>query len=130
MSEAKLELSVGRPRRSLWRKIVDFALMDVNTIVRGGIDEETIGRLERLLLEADFGVDATAELVDELERAVERGKIAGEEDLRRALAERLREILTRADPASPARVDSASRTRADSASRTRADSASRTRADS
>ena len=62
-------------RRSLWRRIVDFALTDVNTIVEGGIDDEAIERLERVLLEADFGVETTMELIAGLERASERGKI-------------------------------------------------------
>lgn len=88
-----MDLSAERPRRSLWQKIVDVALMDVNTIVQGGIDAGAVERLERVLLEADFGVDATMELVDELERAAERGKIGSEEELRGFLGERIRGIL-------------------------------------
>lgn len=87
----------------MWRKIVDVALMDVNTIVQGGIDQDAVERLERVLLEADFGVDATMELVEQLERAAERGKIRDEEELRAFLGDRIREILT--GPAR-ARVDS------------------------
>lgn len=70
--------------------------MDVNTIVRGGIDEDAVERLERVLLEADFGVDATMALVDELERATERGKVRSEEELRSFLGERIREIFAEA----------------------------------
>ncbi len=88
-----MDLSAERPRRSLWQKIVDVALMDVNTIVQGGLDTDAVERLERVLLEADFGVDATMELVDELERAVERGKIHSEAELRTLLADRIRGIL-------------------------------------
>ena len=91
----RLDLRSQRPQRSLWRKIVDFALTDVNTIVEGGIDDGAVERLEQVLLEADFGVDAAMELIAELERAVERGKIRGEEDLRALLGERVRAILTR-----------------------------------
>jgi len=83
-----------RPKRSLWRRIVDFALMDVNTIVEGGIDHDAIERLERVLLEADFGVDVTLELVSELERAAERGQIATPADLRTLLSERITAILS------------------------------------
>ncbi len=95
-----MDLRSERPRRSLWRRIVDFALTDVHTIVEGGIDGEAIERLERVLLEADFGIDATMELVEELERRAERGAIRTPEDLRDTLAGRIREILEA--PAGPA----------------------------
>ncbi len=93
----KLDLSAERPGRSLWRRIVDVALMDVNTIVRGGIDQDAHERLERVLLEADFGVDTTMELADDLKRAAERGTISDEQQLRRFLGERVREILLTVD---------------------------------
>ncbi|MFW6193671.1 MAG: signal recognition particle receptor subunit alpha, partial [Gemmatimonadota bacterium] len=83
---------VGGDDRSLWQKIRDVALTDVSTLVKG-IDEETITELERVLLESDFGVDATMELVDDLERAAERGKVSTEEELRRHLAGRILELL-------------------------------------
>ncbi len=89
-----------RSGRSLWRRIVDFALMDVNTIVEGGIDEAAIERLERVLLEADFGVEVSLELVSELERAAERGRISSPADLRDLLSARIIEILS-----APARGD-------------------------
>jgi fused signal recognition particle receptor len=92
-----LDLRSERPERSLWRRIVDFALTDVNTIVEGGIDDGAVERLEQVLLEADFGVDAAMELIAQLERAAERGKIQGEEDLRALLGERIRAILTRGE---------------------------------
>lgn len=93
MSEAKLDLRSERPKRSFWRKIVDVALMDVNTLVRGGIDPDAVQRLERVLLEADFGVEVTMDLVDELERAAERGKIRSAGQLRKLLGDRIRESL-------------------------------------
>ncbi|MFV1986464.1 MAG: signal recognition particle-docking protein FtsY [Gemmatimonadota bacterium] len=80
-------------RRSLWRRIVDFALTDVHTIVDGGIDPEAIERLERVLLEADFGVDTSMVLVSALERASERGIIRSPADLRECLAEEIRSML-------------------------------------
>lgn len=89
---------VGGEDRSLWQKIKDVALADVSTLVKG-IDEETIAELERVLLESDFGVDATLELVDDLERAAERGKVSTEEELRRHLAERILAMLQEADAA-------------------------------
>ncbi len=96
MSTERLDLTAERPRRSLWRRIVDVALMDVNTVVRGGVDDETVERLERVLLEADFGVDATMRLVDELERAIARGNVKNERGLHDLLAERIRTILEEA----------------------------------
>jgi len=95
-------------KRSLWRRIVDFALTDVNSIVDGGIDAAAIERFERVLLEADFGVDAAMELVSRMERASERGRIKSAEDLRSLLAGEIRTILAassdgRTDPAVLAR---------------------------
>jgi fused signal recognition particle receptor len=95
MPSNRMDLKSERPKQSLWRKIVDFALTDVNTIVEGGIDEDAIERLEQVLLEADFGVDASMELIDGLERAAERGQIKGADDLRDFLGDRIRAILDR-----------------------------------
>ena len=83
--------------RSLWQRIKDVALTDVGVLVRG-IDEEAVAHLERTLLAADFGVDATGELVDDLERALERGEVEDDEGLRRRLGRRIREILASARP--------------------------------
>jgi len=86
----------GKSRaRSLWQKIVDVSLTDVSTLVRG-IDEESIEALEQVLLEADFGVDVTMELVDELQRAAQRGKVKSESDLRTFLAAQIRSVFTEA----------------------------------
>jgi fused signal recognition particle receptor len=86
----------GRGRaRSLWQKIVDVSLTDVSTLVRG-IDEESIEALEQVLLEADFGMDVTMELVEELQRAAQRGKVKSESDLRAFLGSRIRSVFTEA----------------------------------
>lgn len=86
----------GEPRgRSLWQKIVDLSLTDVSVLVKG-IDEGSIETLERILLEADFGVDASMELVGQLEDAARRGKVKTETDLRNLLSRRIREILVSA----------------------------------
>lgn len=94
--------TLRRPKRGLWRRIVDFALTDVNTLVDGGLDGAAIERLEEVLLEADFGVDTTLELVEALERAASRGAVATEDDLRDALRTRLAETLAAAGPTSGA----------------------------
>ena len=85
---------MGRAR-SLWQKIVDVSLTDVSTLVRG-IDEDSIEALEQVLLEADFGVDVTMELVEDLERSAQRGKVKSESDLRAFLAARIRSVFTEA----------------------------------
>ena len=94
--------TLRRPKRGLWRRIVDFALTDVNTLVDGGLDGGAIERLEEVLLEADFGVDTTLELVETLERAASRGAIATEADLRDTLRARLAETLAAAGSSSAA----------------------------
>ena len=82
--------------RSLWQKIVDVSLTDVATLVKG-IDDESIEALEQVLLEADFGVDVTMELVEELKRAAQRGTVKSETDLREFLGSRIRSVFDEAD---------------------------------
>lgn len=93
-----MDLKSERPKRSLWKRIVDLATADVGTLVKG-IDETSIEGLEQLLLEADFGVDATMELVDELERASRQGQVRNEAELRRLLENRIRLMLDGGKPA-------------------------------
>lgn len=96
VSEARYGLSSGR---SLWQKIKDVALTDVGVLARGGIDEEAVAELERILLEADFGVDATLDLVEELERAARQGEVSSEAELRSHLAGQIRGVLRAAGAA-------------------------------
>jgi len=56
------------PKRSLWERIKDVAMMDVGVLVRGGVSPGWLEQLEQLLLEADFGVPVTLLLVEEVER--------------------------------------------------------------
>lgn len=90
-------------KKSLWQKIVDISLTDVTVLVKG-IDEDTIENLERVLLEADFGIDATVELVEEMERAARRGSVKTERDLRELLGNRIRTMLTPAETVPAATV--------------------------
>lgn len=83
----------GGRKKSLWQKIVDVSLTDVSVLVKG-IDEEAIERLERVLLEADFGVDATVDLVEAMERAARRGSVKTEGDLHELLADEIRAMLS------------------------------------
>ncbi len=88
-----MSLRGQRRGKSLWQKIIDVSLTDVSVLVKG-IDEDSIEELERILLEADFGVDAATDLVDELETAARRGRVKTEAQLRELLSGRIREILT------------------------------------
>ena len=68
------------PKRSLWDRIKDVALMDVGVIARGGVDPMSLERVEELMLEADFGVKTTLELVSELDRLGKLGYIKSDKD--------------------------------------------------
>jgi len=76
----------------LWSRIKQLALTDVGAIVRG-FKAADIEAMERLLLESDFGVAATTDLVELLEDGVRRGRLKSEDDLRQALIGRLTSIL-------------------------------------
>ncbi len=93
MSGEGMSLRGQRRGKSLWQKIIDVSLTDVSVLVKG-IDEDSIEELERVLLEADFGVDAAMDLVDELETAARRGRVKTEAELRELLSGRIRDILT------------------------------------
>jgi fused signal recognition particle receptor len=68
------------PKRSLWERIKDVALLDVGVIARGGVDAGSLERLEELLLEADLGVPTTLRLVAEVERLAKLGKVKNEDE--------------------------------------------------
>ncbi|MEX2182014.1 MAG: signal recognition particle-docking protein FtsY [Gemmatimonadaceae bacterium] len=73
------------PRRSLWERIRDVALADVAVLARGGVDAGSLERLERVLLEADFGVPVTVRLVDEIRRQAALGTVKSADDFLGAL---------------------------------------------
>ena len=75
------------PRRSLWDRIKDVALMDVGVLARGGVREGSLEQLEALLLEADFGVPVTLRLVEEVGRQAKRGDVKTEAEFLAALEE-------------------------------------------
>jgi fused signal recognition particle receptor len=88
------------PKRSLWQRIRDVALMDVAVIARGGVREGSLERLEELLLEADFGVPVTLRLVEEVGRRAQKGLVKTDEEFREALRGGVEEALRsgRSDP--------------------------------
>ncbi|HEY7288368.1 MAG TPA: signal recognition particle-docking protein FtsY, partial [Vicinamibacterales bacterium] len=75
------------PKRSIWQRIKDIAMMDVAVLARGGVSAGSIEQLEQILLESDFGVPVTLRLVEEVERRASRGLVKTEAEFRGALAE-------------------------------------------
>ncbi len=75
------------PKRSLWERIKDIAMMDVGVMSRGGVTPGSLEQLEQLLLEADFGVPVTLRLVEEVERRAARGLVKTQDEFQNALAE-------------------------------------------
>jgi fused signal recognition particle receptor len=91
---------------SLWTRIKRIALTDVGALMRG-LNADDLERMERVLIEADFGVPATVELTQALEDEVRRGKLKTEADLRAALEARLAALLNgRSDPGTVVRAES------------------------
>jgi fused signal recognition particle receptor len=89
-----------------WGKLKRLALTDVGALVRG-LSAGDVEEMERLMLEADFGLPATAELVDFLEAEIRKGRLKTEADLRRALEDRIAALLSGAsDPGALARAAS------------------------
>jgi fused signal recognition particle receptor len=88
-------------KQSLWSRIKQIALTDVGALMRG-LNADDLENMERVLIEADFGVPATVELTAALEDEVRRGRLKTEADLKRALRERLRAML--AGPANPGAI--------------------------
>ena len=88
-------------KQSLWSRIKQVALTDVGALMRG-LNADDLENMERLLIEADFGVTATVELTAALEDEVRRGKLKTEADLKRALRERLTTML--AGPENPGAI--------------------------
>ena len=97
----KPERLAGSEKRSLWSRIKQVALTDVGALMRG-LNAQDLEDLERVLIEADFGVPATVELIQALEDEVRRGKLKTEADLKRALRERLSTLL--AGPEDPGQI--------------------------
>jgi fused signal recognition particle receptor len=74
------------PKRSLWERIKDVALMDVAVLAKGGVSPGSLEQLEQLLLEADFGVPVTLRLIAEVERRAARGLVKTRDEFQAALA--------------------------------------------
>src|SRR3954468_12398972 len=81
------------PKRSLWSRIKDVALMDVAVLAKGGVSAGSLEELEQLLLEADFGVPVTLRLVEEVERRAKRGQVKTQDEFRQVLADGIDDAL-------------------------------------
>ena len=92
---------LSNEKLSLWSRIKRLALTDIRALARG-LNAEDLEQLEQLLIEADFGVPATLDLVTYLEAQVRRGKLKTEDDLRAALIERVAGVL--AGPPNPGTI--------------------------
>ena len=86
---------------SLWGKLRRLALTDVGALVRG-FKAADLEAMEQVLLEADFGIAATTDIIDDLETQVRRGKLKSNDDVKRAIAERVAILL--AGPAAPGTI--------------------------
>ncbi|MBX9927658.1 MAG: signal recognition particle-docking protein FtsY [Gemmatimonadaceae bacterium] len=89
------------PRRSLWQRLKDVALMDVAVLARGGPDAGSLEAVETLLLEADFGVPVTMRLLDGITRQAKRGAITSQDEFLGALRSEVEGALLagKSDPA-------------------------------
>lgn len=98
-------MTVGK-KLGFWGKLKRLALTDVGALVRR-LNADDVEAIERVMLEADFGVPATSELVDMLEQEIRRGRIKTEKDLREAVEARLAALLAGpGDPGQLARAES------------------------
>ncbi|HSQ32637.1 MAG TPA: signal recognition particle-docking protein FtsY [Gemmatimonadaceae bacterium] len=95
------------PKRSLWQRIKDVAVMDVTVLARGGVAPGSLEQLEELLLEADFGVPVTLRLVEEVERRASRGLVRTQDEFRAALAEGIEAALRAGNSATALHLASA-----------------------
>jgi fused signal recognition particle receptor len=87
---------------SLWSRIKRLALTDVGALARG-LNANDLEQIEQVLIEADFGVPATVDLMGFLEGKVRQGALKTDADLRAALAARLTTMLSGSgDPGSMA----------------------------
>ncbi len=64
----------------LWSRIKQVALSDVSVLVKG-LDRDALGDIERVLVEADFGV-AALDIAEELEDKARRGELKSADAMR------------------------------------------------
>jgi fused signal recognition particle receptor len=90
----------GRLRENM-RKTREALTSEIQATLFEELDDETWERLEEALIAADVGARTTAEIVEQLEREVQGGDLAGGE----ALSARLAALLAQAARAGEERID-------------------------
>ncbi len=81
------------PKKSLWQRIKDVALTDISVVQRAESIKGSIENIEEILLESDFGVPVTMNLVDSISYQSQRGFIKTEDEFRNALKKGIEESL-------------------------------------
>ena len=76
-----------------WAKLKRLMVTDVGALARG-LNAGDVETLERIMLESDFGLPATAELVDWIEGEIRKGSLKTDVDLKNAMTERLAALLS------------------------------------
>ena len=89
---SKKDIREERSKRSLWGRIKDIALMDVEVMVKG-LDTSSIEEIEQILLESDFGVGPTLRIVERLESEGAKGKLKNEEDYRNVFLQEINKVF-------------------------------------
>jgi fused signal recognition particle receptor len=93
-----------KEKEGLWTRLRKLALTDVGALVRK-LNASDLEAMEQLLIESDFGVPATMELVESLESDWRKGKLKNENDLREGLVDRIAALLDApGDPGTIARA--------------------------
>jgi fused signal recognition particle receptor len=86
---------IGDKKLSVWQRLRRFAMTDVGALVRG-LKADDLEQIERVLLEADFGVPASLVLTVEVERLIRDGMLKTDCDLRDRLVTHLADMLSAA----------------------------------
>ena len=88
----KLKAGLKKTKDALFGKVHNV----LSNFVR--VDENLLDELEELLIEADVGVGATEEIIDELRERIKDGRIKEKEDVMRSLQELLTDMIGEGGP--------------------------------
>ncbi|MBQ7380077.1 MAG: signal recognition particle-docking protein FtsY [Clostridia bacterium] len=88
----KLKAGLKKTKDALFGKVHNV----LSSFVR--VDEDLLDELEELLIEADVGVGATEEIIDELRVRIKDGRIKEKDDVMKALQELLTDMIGEGGP--------------------------------
>jgi len=74
-------------------KTGEILTTDIGDLIHGKIDDEVLEELENRLLQADVGMEATMEIIEDLDKRVKRNQLADQGALFQALKEDIARIL-------------------------------------